>query len=366
MTPWGLPSRSAEANSRSSITHRSSLVPLCEQSVAAPKASSDNARVLAKIDRILLKSKLSTSITFREWADGTITRRPHHTAPGHCWSDLRRPVIMELCKRQQQRVAAEADACEAVDGLTLYPNAIDASHQAHLVELVESVLTEGKCNMLIGKTYKPPTGAFVQRNQSRDMLQFGVYTHSNRVEDTPVAPLPSEFEELVSHLISQGVMDSGLRPNACTVNIYETGHWIPPHIDSTKFARPFYTVSLLSEQATVFSQAGLSPTDAGGCGEQFEQRIMLPTGSVLCVDGAAADVWQHAVPPVSERRISLTFRRLTDEAQHQFDTARSERELAKELRTLKRANKKPSRNTLKRGSVHGDVGLNCTIKHDHT
>lgn len=44
------------------------------------------------------------------------------------------------------------------------------------------------------------------------------------------------------------------RPDACTINIYESGQWIPPHVDSFKFARPFCTVSLLSEQATVFGE----------------------------------------------------------------------------------------------------------------
>jgi len=32
------------------------------------------------------------------------------------------------------------------------------------------------------------------------------------------------------------------------VNVYAPGSWLPPHVDSEAFDRPFWTVSLLSSQ----------------------------------------------------------------------------------------------------------------------
>ena len=43
-------------------------------------------------------------------------------------------------------------------------------------------------------------------------------------------------------------------------------------------------------------------------------RVHLPERSVLRIDGYAADVALHALPPVSTDRVSLTFRKLTPEA----------------------------------------------------
>ena len=39
------------------------------------------------------------------------------------------------------------------------------------------------------------------------------------------------------------------RPDSCIVNLYQEGDCIPPHVDHHDFARPFVTLSLLSEQA---------------------------------------------------------------------------------------------------------------------
>ena len=41
------------------------------------------------------------------------------------------------------------------------------------------------------------------------MLQFGTYTHSNRVEQhVPVAPLPPELERVVDRMVERGVISA--------------------------------------------------------------------------------------------------------------------------------------------------------------
>ena len=48
-------------------------------------------------------------------------------------------------------------------------------------------------------------------------------------------------------------------------------------------------------------------------------RLSLPLGSVLRVGGAAAGPsWQHALPRATARRVSLTFRRLSEPTRARF------------------------------------------------
>ena len=53
----------------------------------------------------------------------------------------------------------------------------------------------------------------------------------------------------MARLEARGVVAAADRPDSCIVNLYERGDCIPPHIDHRDFARPFVTLSLLSEQA---------------------------------------------------------------------------------------------------------------------
>lgn len=53
---------------------------------------------------------------------------------------------------------------------------------------------------------------------------------------------PDPTRQVVDVLLAAGVFTQDSRPDACTVNAYEQGQWIPPHIDNTQFDRPFCTV----------------------------------------------------------------------------------------------------------------------------
>ncbi|KAF2290846.1 hypothetical protein GH714_015792 [Hevea brasiliensis] len=88
------------------------------------------------------------------------------------------------------------------------------------------------------------------------------------------------------------------------------GDCIPPHIDNHDFVRPFCTVSFVSECNIVFG-TNLKVVRAG----EFTGSIAipLPVGSVLVLNGNAADVSKHCVPSVTSKRISITFRKMDDE-----------------------------------------------------
>lgn len=209
-----------------------------------------------------------------------------------------------------------------VSGLRLLEGVIDTSGSPSkhdvLVAWVRETLERGRAGELPGNTYAPVPDKWKERNQSREMLQFGTYTHSNRVEThVPVAALPPELTSVVDELVARGAITEAERFDSCTINLYGAGQWIPPHIDNPAFARPFCTVSLCSQQPMVLGRGmvwpeGSDPNDPDAwtprSGE--EATLELPVGSVVVVSGDAADVYEHAIPPVSQERISLTFRRV--------------------------------------------------------
>ena len=91
----------------------------------------------------------------------------------------------------------------------------------------------------------------------------------NKVDNAPVEPLPPQLVALIDQFERAGVLAPTERPDTCCVNVYESGAWLPPHVDSEAFDRPFCTLSLLSAQQAVFGGvlmglANLVPGVSGG------------------------------------------------------------------------------------------------------
>ncbi len=276
--------------------------------------------------------------------------------------------------------APSSSPCPPVAPPRVVEDVLSPAEHDRVVAWVRATLAEGRAGALPGSTYAPIPDKWRARNQSREMLQFGAYTHSNRVEaHVPVAPLEgTPLERVVDALVLAGCFEGAAfeRPNACTVNVYRPGQWIPPHVDNPAFERPFVTVSLVSRQPMLVGRgvawpyAGspddaedTSPLDAdpvtNDTGDVACERssltdgldrlrsipgveivVPLPVSSAVVMTGAVADAREHAVPPVSAERISLTFRRLagTDDASARRTRERTERtERARaEMRELRR------------------------------
>ena len=123
----------------------------------------------------------------------------------------------------------------------------------------------------------------------------------------PVCGLPAFLDDLIDRMVARGIFSARTRPDSAIINYYAEGDCIPPHIDNHDFARPFVTLSLLSEQPIVFG-AHLSILSEGVFEGPFA--CNLPIGSVLVLDGNGANVAKHCVPSVSADRISITFRKI--------------------------------------------------------
>lgn len=216
-----------------------------------------------------------------------------------------------------------------IKGLKLYEDVIDTETHDELVKFIDEQLVRGRKNELIGSTYTPIPPKWDSRKQGREMLQYGTYTHSNRVYDHEIVveDMPDILNVLVDELVRFGVFacdecdrdekkKNSFRPESCTVNIYEKGQWLPPHVDNPNFSRPFCTVSLCADEYTMFGRGivwpeGSVPDDVHDkASEGEEYRVLCKKNSVIVLGGDAGDVYEHAVLPVrAERRISLTFRK---------------------------------------------------------
>lgn len=199
------------------------------------------------------------------------------------------------------------DGRNVVEGLELFNEIIPETFQAELLQFVEEQIVLGESGKLVGRTYLPPEKkVWAKRSKSRLLLQYGHYTYCNRVQDTvPVAQIPECVHKLVTLLQETNIVDDEI--NQCTINVYEKGNWLPAHVDNVLFERPFYTVSLLSEQTIVMGERIEMPQD-GHFNGQLDVR--LPIGSVLKMSGASAGPTKHAVPSVTARRVSFTLRKL--------------------------------------------------------
>ena len=224
-------------------------------------------------------------------------------------------------------------------GLTLFEGAVPAALRGEVAEFVEGELARGRAGALPRLAFSAPACKFAERAQSREMLHYGAYTNSNRLQaataggSQEVLPVPPLLEAVCDVLMQRGVFREDERPDSCTVNAYRPGEWLPPHIDSTAFARPFCTVSLGSEQRIVFGR----PCRVLGPGTfEGEVDLPLPVGSALRLDGAGADLLQHAVPVHTARRISLTFRRVSATASASLREERSKAQRRKEERREKK------------------------------
>jgi hypothetical protein len=224
-------------------------------------------------------------------------------------------VLDDAGNRRPASEAASSSACApSLDppwpsGLALYLEVLDGPAcerlEAYIGELFERARAGG-----LGASYVPKPQQWEATGQGRATLHFGALVKYNKVlwGAAGVAPVPEELERVLDVLGAAGLFDAAQRPDTCCINCYEAGTWIPPHVDSDAFARPFFTLSLLSTQETVFGEAlagGEGSWDGGA-------RIALPRGSVLRVDGVAGGPHVlHAVVRCSAPRYSLVFRRLS-------------------------------------------------------
>lgn len=100
-------------------------------------------------------------------------------------------------------VAAEMESHEFdnIPGLRLFNNVITAEIQTSLISFVDKLLEDGRNGVLPNKAYLPVSKPHAAVGKSREMVQYGAYTHANRVEEkAQVPPLPPELLAIIDLL----------------------------------------------------------------------------------------------------------------------------------------------------------------------
>lgn len=70
------------------------------------------------------------------------------------------------------------------------------------------------------------------------------------MENCATLEIPELFVRLIDKLEQEGIFTAEERPDTCCVNILKEEQWLPPRVDSKRFERPIFTISLLSEQVS--------------------------------------------------------------------------------------------------------------------
>ncbi|KAJ8764300.1 hypothetical protein K2173_006040 [Erythroxylum novogranatense] len=206
-----------------------------------------------------------------------------------------------------------------LEGLELRTGVFSAVEQKRIVDHAYELYEMERKGELKERTYIAPQKWM--RGKGHVTLQFGCcYNYATYKNGNPpdflrnghVDPITKLFKVIIRRLVKWHVLHPTCVPDSCIVNIYEVGDCIPPLIDNHDFLRPFCTVSFLSESNIVFG----SNLKVLGAGEFTGSiAIPLPVGSVLVLNGNAADVSKNCAPSVPTKRISITFRKMDETEQ---------------------------------------------------
>lgn len=145
---------------------------------------------------------------------------------------------------------------------------ISAAHEAEIVRLFERAVGNrsriGRAVFRFGRNYVSP---FQQLHAS------------------PPVMFAEACERLATH-------------DAVTVNVYEPGVGISPHVDSLLFEDEIHVLSLWSACEMTF----VDPQGA-------EAEIALPRRSLLTMNGDERRLWQHGTEGAAGPRISVVYRK---------------------------------------------------------
>ncbi|KAK9835504.1 hypothetical protein WJX74_001865 [Apatococcus lobatus] len=196
-------------------------------------------------------------------------------------------------------------------GVRVYQNMMTAPE---LAAIEDQVLQMHENRDLLPETAVDLTG---QRVSGRVKYMFGArYCNYGAAQEPQVCwdvpPIPDWLQEVARKLDEKlpGLLPSPRLVNMAVVNMYErAGAKLLPHIDSLDlFQRPIISLRLLSDSAVSFG------AKMGRCNvkDNRSHRIAVARGSVMVMEGPAADHLQHCIVPqdVHAKSASVIFRML--------------------------------------------------------
>ena len=214
------------------------------------------------------------------------------------------------------------------NGLVYKENFIDSSYADEIVSFVTMESDDGTGGS--GQPSSPSKAADLKKRRVKHYgYEFRYGTNDFDPARQLAARLPPIFDRLLNKLVDENLLTSDTWPDQLTVNIYEPGQGIAPHVDNPNaFDDYVISVSLMSDLSMVFRQQH----------KKKMSQLCLRANSVLVLRGESRFEWSHAIAErkhdlmtdldghvrvnVRSKRVSLTFRKTK--------TAASENETASE------------------------------------
>ena len=107
--------------------------------------------------------------------------------------------------------------------------------------------------------------------------------------------IPKYLIDLSNKLVEQKILDE--LPASITINVYDKGYSISPHIDRIEYGPVVTILSILSDAELVLLN------------NSKKINISLPPRSVIQLKGEYRNIWKHSILPVKAKRISIVFRK---------------------------------------------------------
>eukprot|EP00239_Pterosperma_sp_CCMP1384_P006575 CAMPEP_0197844152 /NCGR_PEP_ID=MMETSP1438-20131217/1134_1 /TAXON_ID=1461541 /ORGANISM="Pterosperma sp., Strain CCMP1384" /LENGTH=542 /DNA_ID=CAMNT_0043454779 /DNA_START=1035 /DNA_END=2663 /DNA_ORIENTATION=- len=214
---------------------------------------------------------------------------------------------------------------------------LDAYHNPHIWQYLD-LENQERITKSVDIKYKDSIGAKRNTKQRHATIQFHAkgkfkYEFSGKMKQTNVLPFQQEHWEVLKEFRNIGILTPGEPdPDCLLVNVYlpadsnqngqpplTPGDCIPFHRDSDNFGDHIYALSLGTVQEIIFCSPkavvprGTNQFDANRVpvnGTKHEiHSLQLYPRSCLKMSGFSRYVFEHGVPPVTDWRISFTFRR---------------------------------------------------------
>jgi len=172
-----------------------------------------------------------------------------------------------------------------IDGLIVMQEFINEQEEQELIEFFQSNKTNA-CH-----------GTMKHRSVTHYGYEF-LYGSNNIDKSNPLKnKIPSVCDTMIEKMVNDGLMLN--RPDQLTVNQYEPGQGIPPHVDThSAFEDSILSLSLGSQVTMEFSHPN---------GDVVP--VLLPRRSLLCMKEEARYLWTHGIIP---RKSDIVYTQDTD------------------------------------------------------
>ncbi|CAK9176619.1 unnamed protein product [Ilex paraguariensis] len=120
-------------------------------------------------------------------------------------------------------------------------------------------------------------------------------------KDRRLEPIPGFMQDVIERLIAMQIVT--VKPDSCIIDIFKEGDHSQPHMWPHWFGRPV-CVLFLTECDMTFGKVILAdhPGDYRG-----SLKLSLTPGSMLVMQGRAADFARHALPSLRKHRVLVTL-----------------------------------------------------------